>query len=114
MADWYSGRPAVGNQLLTTTSSWNFRSNPLGPHPVSVYFASVPLQQGKQVASVTLPVLSGAVGTTAMHIFAMATGTGTPTTAAPYSSLPAAYDNVSITDNSNPSPANFDGTGDSF
>jgi beta-glucosidase len=114
MADWYSGSPAVGNQLLTTTSSWNFQSNPLGPHPVSVYFASVPLQQGKQVASVTLPVLSRAGGTTAMHIFAMATGTGTPTTGAPYSSLAAAYDNVGITDNSNPAPGSFDGTGDSF
>jgi beta-glucosidase len=114
MADWYANSPAVGNQLLTTTSSWNFQSNPLGPHPVSIYFASVPLEPGKQVASVTLPVLNGAGGTTAMHIFAMATGTGTPTTGAPYSSLAAAYNNVGITDNSNPAPGNFDGTGDSF
>jgi hypothetical protein len=114
MADWYANSPAVGNQLLTTTSSWNFQNNPLGPHPVSIYFASVPLQPGKQVASVTLPVLNGAGGTTAMHIFAMATGTGTPTTGAPYSSLAAAYNNVGITDNSNPAPGNFDGTGDSF
>jgi beta-glucosidase len=114
MADWYANSPAVGNQLLTTTSSWNFQDNPLGPHPVSIYFASVPLQPGKQVASVTVPVLNGAGGTTAMHIFAMATGTGTPTTGAPYSSLAAAYNNVGITDNSNPAPGNFDGTGDSF
>jgi len=114
MADWYANSPAVGNQLLATTSSWNFQSNPLGPHPVSVYFASVPLDKGKQVASVTLPILNGAGGTTAMHIFAMATGTGTPTTGAPYSSLAAAYDNVGITDNSNPALGNFDGTGDSF
>jgi hypothetical protein len=81
---------------------------------VSIYFASVPLQQGKQVSSVTLPVLSNAGGTTAMHIFAMATGSGTPTTGVPYSSLSAAYDNVGITDNANPAPGNFDGTGDSF
>jgi beta-glucosidase len=114
MADWYANSPAVGNQLLTTTSSWNFQNNPLGPHPVSIYFSSVPLQPGKHVASVTLPVLNGAGGTTAMHIFAMATGTGTPTTGAPYSSLAAAYNNVGITDNSNPAPGNFDGTGDSF
>jgi hypothetical protein len=79
-----------------------------------VYFASVPLEAGKQVASVTLPVLSDAGGTTAMHIFAMATGTGTPTTGAPYSSLAAAFDNVGITDNSNPAAGNFDGTGESF
>src|SRR5258708_19288486 len=83
-------------------------------HPVIFFFASVPLYKGKQVASVTLPILNGAGGTTAMHIFAMATGTGTPTTGAPYSSLAAAYDNVGITDNSNPALGNFDGTGDSF
>jgi beta-glucosidase len=114
MADWYANSPAVGNQVLTTTSSWNFQSNSLGAHPVSIYFGSVPLQQGKQVASVTLPILNNAGGTTAMHIFAMATGTGTPTIGAPYSSLTAAYDNVGITDNSNPAAGDFDGTGDTF
>jgi beta-glucosidase len=114
LADWYANSPAVGNDLLTTTSSWNFQSNPLGPQPVSVYFASVPLQAGQQVSSVTLPTVQGAGGTTAMHIFAIATGHGTPTTGAPYSSLAAAYDNVGITDNSDPAPGNFDGTGDSF
>ena len=81
---------------------------------MSIYFASVPLAAGKTVASVTLPVLSNAGGTTAMHIFSMAIGTGTPTTGAPYSSLAAAYDNVGITDNANPAPGNFDGTGESF
>jgi beta-glucosidase len=114
MADWYANSPAVGNQLMTTTSSWNYQSNSLGAHPVSVYFGSVPLAAGKQGAAVTLPTLSDAGGTTAMHIFAMATGTGTATAGAPYSSLAAAYDNVGITDNSDPAPGNFDGTGDSF
>jgi beta-glucosidase len=114
MADWYANSPAVGNQLLTTTTSWNFTSSTQTAHPVSIYFASVPLQQGKRVSSVTLPVLNNAGGTTAMHIFAMATGSGTPTTGVPYSSLSAAYDNVGITDNANPAPGNFDGTGDSF
>jgi beta-glucosidase len=65
MADWYANSPAVGDQLLTTSSSWNFQSNPIGPHPVSVYFASVPLRPGKQVTSVTLPTVNGAGGTTA-------------------------------------------------
>ncbi len=114
VADWYANSPAVGDKLLTTTSSWNFQNNPLGPHPVSVYFASVPLQSGKRVTSVTLPTLTGAGGTTAMHIFAMAVGSGTPTFGAPYSSLAAAYDNAGISDNSNPGAADFDGTGDSF
>jgi hypothetical protein len=111
MADWYANSPAVGNQMLTTTSSWNGTQ---APHPVSVYFGSVPLQQGKQVASVTLPTLSNAGGSTAMHIFAMATGTGTPTMGAPYSSLSAAYSNAGISDDANPAAADFDGTGDSF
>jgi beta-glucosidase len=114
MADWYANSPAVGNQLLTTTTSWNFTSSTQTAHPVSVYFASVPLRSGQTVSSVTLPILSNAGGTTAMHIFAMATGTGTPTTGVPYSSLSAAYNNVGITDNANAAPGNFDGTGDSF
>jgi beta-glucosidase len=114
VADWYANSPAVGDQLLTTTSSWNFQSNSLGAHPVSLYFASVPLEPGKQVTSVTLPTVTNAGGTTAMHIFAMAIGTGTATTGAPYSSLSAAYDNAGISDNSDPGAADFDGTGDSF
>jgi len=114
MADWYANSPSVGNQLLTTTTSWNFTSATQTAHPVSIYFASVPLQQGKHVSSVTLPVLSNAGGTTAMHIFSMATGTGTPTAGAPYSSLAAAYDNVGITDNADPAAGDFDGTGETF
>jgi len=74
----------------------------------------IPLAAGKTLASVTLPTLAGAGGTTAMHIFAMATGTGTPTMGAPYSSLSAAYDNAGISDNSDPAAADFDGTGESF
>jgi beta-glucosidase len=114
MADWYANSPAVGNQLLTTTTSWNFTSATQTAHPVSIYFASVPLQAGKHVSAVTLPVLSNAGGTTAMHIFSMATGTGTPTAGAPYSSLAAAYDNVGITDNADPAAGDFDGTGETF
>jgi beta-glucosidase len=114
VADWYANSPAVGDQIATTTSSWNYQSNSIGPHPVSVYFASLPLENGKTVSSVTLPILSNATGNVAMHIFAMAIGNGTPTMGAPYSSLAAAYDNAGISDDSNPSAANFDGTGDSY
>lgn len=78
MADWYANAAATGDQVVTTTSSWN-QSSPSGSHPVSVYFASVPLEAGKTVASVTLPSLPGSFGQTEMHVFAMATGTGTPT-----------------------------------
>jgi hypothetical protein len=78
MADWYSDAPATGDQIVDTTSSWN-QSSPSGSHAVSVYFASVPLASGKTVASVTLPSLPGSFGQTEMHIFAMATGSGMPT-----------------------------------
>jgi beta-glucosidase len=114
MADWYANSPDVGNQLLTTTTSWNFTSATQTAHPVSIYFASVPLQQAKHVSSVTLPVLNNAGGTTAMHIFSMAIGNGTATAGAPYSSLAAAYDNVGITDNADPAAGDFDGTGETF
>ena len=85
MADWFANAPAVGDQIATTTSSWNFQSNSIGPHPVSIYFASVPLDQSKTVQSVTLPIVANAGGTTAMHIWAMAIGNGTPTMGAPFS-----------------------------
>jgi hypothetical protein len=51
---------------------------------VSIYFASVPLDPGKTVASVTLPIVSSGVGNgvNAMHIFAIAVGSGTPTSGA--------------------------------
>ena len=114
VADWYANAPAVGDQLLTTTSSWNYQTNSIGAHPVSVYYAAVPLESGKAVSSVTLPTLDNSGGTTAMHIFAMAVGSGTPTVGVPYSSVAAAYDNVGISDDSNPGAADFDGTGDSF
>jgi beta-glucosidase len=114
IADWYANAPAVGDQLLTTTSSWNYQTNSLGAHPVSLYYASVPLEQGKAVSSVTLPTLDNSGGTTAMHVFAMAVGSGTPTVGAPYSSVAAAYDNVGISDDSDPAAADFDGTGESF
>ena len=114
MADWWANSAAVGNQLLTTTSSWNYQSNPLGAHPVSVYFAALPLDPSKTVASVTLPSLSGGSGTTAMHVFAMAVGNGSPTMGQTYPSVAAAYDTAAISDNSDPAAADYDGTGESF
>ena len=81
MADWYNNAAVAGDEVATTTSSWNFSSSTQMPHPVSIYFASVPLAAGKTVASVTLPTVSSGVGNgvNAMHIFAMAIGSGTPT-----------------------------------
>ncbi len=33
MADWFSNAPAVGDQIATTTSSWNFQQNSIGRAP---------------------------------------------------------------------------------
>ncbi len=81
MADWYNNAAVAGDQIATTISSWNSSTSSQVQHPVSVYFASVPLQPGKTVAPVALPTVSSGVGNgvTAMHLFAIATGNGTPT-----------------------------------
>jgi beta-glucosidase len=81
MADWYNNAPVSGDELATTTTSWNFSSSTQTAHPVSIYFASVPLEAGKTVASVTLPTVSASAGNgiTALHVFAMAIGSGAPT-----------------------------------
>lgn len=81
MADWYNNAPVSGDQVATTTSSWNLSSSSQVQHPVSIYFASVPLEPSKTVASVTLPTVSSAIGNgvNATHIFAIAVGSGTPT-----------------------------------
>jgi hypothetical protein len=83
MADWYNNAPVSGDQIATTTSSWNFASSSQVNHPVSIYFAAVPLDPSRTVASVTLPTVSSGVGNgvNAMHIFAIAVGSGTPTSA---------------------------------
>src|SRR4029077_13343766 len=79
MADWYNNAPVSGDEIASTTTSWNFTSTTQTAHPVSIYFASVPLTAGKTVASVTLPTVSAGVGNgiTAMHLFAVAIGSRT-------------------------------------
>lgn len=73
-ADWYNDSPQTGGTLVATTY-WNTSTGP-GTHLVGVYSATVPLEAGKTVSSVTLPAVSGSVvrGTTAMHIFAVGIG----------------------------------------
>ena len=74
LADWYNDAPQAGGTLVATTH-WNTSAGP-GTHQVGVYSASVPLQAGKTVQSVTLPAVSSSVvrGTTAMHIFSIGIG----------------------------------------
>ncbi len=97
-ADWYANAPASGDELLATTANWNRPSgSTMGDHQVSVYYTSVALNPGKALASITLP------NNGKLHIFAMGVD-----------SLQQAYNNVGISDNSNPSPGNLDGHGYSY
>ena len=84
--------------LLATTSNWNVPTGSTdGNHAVSVYYTSVALNPAKAILSVTLPTNSN------MHIFALG-----------LNSLQQAYNNVGISDNSNPTAGNFDGFGYSY
>jgi hypothetical protein len=62
-ADWRAGRPAAGGTTLATVPETG-----AGAHRVSVYAATVPLEAGKIVTSVTLPVDFD------LHVFAIAAG----------------------------------------
>lgn len=65
-ADWRANRAASGGKVVATVP-WN-RIRGAGQHEVSVYSATMPLQAGKTVVSVTLPVNID------MHVFAIAEG----------------------------------------
>jgi beta-glucosidase len=67
-ADWYADSAVSGGTVVATVPWNDAPGSTLGAHQVSVYSATVPLQSGKTVASVTLPTNFN------MHIFAMAAG----------------------------------------
>lgn len=71
--NWYHDKPVPGNDLIATTSSWNYTSDQKD-HKVSVYFSAVPLDRNKTVKAVKLPNVSQGVGkgVTQMHVFALA------------------------------------------
>jgi beta-glucosidase len=73
-ADWWSNS-ATGGDIVTSVPYLN-NAGGKENQEVSVYYAAIPLQQGKTVRYLTLPDVSdGATsGTTAMHIFAIAIG----------------------------------------
>ncbi len=74
-SDWWANQASPGGDILTTLPYINNPGGQQNQH-VSVYYAGIPLQQGKTVQYVTLPDVSSGVaaGTTAMHIFAAAIG----------------------------------------
>ncbi len=72
-SDWVDEQPASGTDFLATTGGWD----PGGSIPVSLSYAAIPINPAEQVASVTLPTVSAAVGNgvNAMHIFDLVIGT---------------------------------------
>jgi hypothetical protein len=72
--DWYSTSNANGDAVITTPYR-NRPGNTQQTHIVKVFYAGVPLQAGKTVATVVLPDVGNAAvsGTAAMHIFGVAT-----------------------------------------
>jgi predicted alpha-1,2-mannosidase len=67
-SDWWN--PASTDQVVVTMP---YQNQPAGQfqHPASLYYTSVPIQPGKQVAAVALPATGTSPGP-GMHIFAIA------------------------------------------
>ena len=103
--DWFTGTGTVA-------AAAGYRNSAGGPqtHQVSLFTDSVPLAAGKTVASVTLPDIgTNTVGTAALHVFT----TAFVPVSGP-SGLSVAFNNIGISDNSDPTAADIDGTGHSF
>ncbi len=105
--DWFSTPPAGSNVAFTMTYR-NRPANTQQTHQVTMYYAGIDLDPGKQVSAVVLPNISAPVSSSAaLHVFAMTIGT-TPL------DLSGAYDNVGITDDTSTDVGNIDGSGSSL
>jgi beta-glucosidase len=126
LADWYANSPVSGT-VIAASSPWNrpsvnspFRRGrvaprpgplrvplpqeaSLRPHTVSVYYAQIPVDPGKTIASVTLP------DNPQLHLFDV----GVPTSAS-YSSVTSAYDDTGLAPSASALDGNYDGAGYSY
>ena len=77
LADWFAGDAASGGDILASVPYLNTATGKYN-HEVSVYYAALPLQPGKQVQYLTLPDVSQQpiAGQPAMHVFAVSIGGG--------------------------------------
>ncbi|MFE7332969.1 hypothetical protein ACFU8W_50935 [Streptomyces sp. NPDC057565] len=69
VADWTTNTPATGTDTLATLPRRNTSTGGITDHPVSIYASTIPLQDGKTVAHLTLPDARSR-----MHIFASTIG----------------------------------------
>jgi hypothetical protein len=71
--DWASG-PGNGDDAVATMPYRNTRSGTSQDITMYVFATSVAIDPSKTVASVTLPNVSSRIGTAAMHVYALSTG----------------------------------------
>jgi beta-glucosidase len=126
MADWFADSPVTGT-VIAASAPWNQppanspmrrdrvapRPGPLrvplaqeaalGPHTVAVYYAQIPVDPSKTIASVTLP------SNPQLHLFDV----GVPS-AASYGSVASAYDDTGLAPSASPLAGNYDGGGYSY
>jgi len=102
-----------GNPVQTTVASVgaNYTTGS-ADHTIYVFETTVPVDASKTVEAITLPSLGNVAGKNpALHIFAMTLGAAAP-------SLAATFDNVGVTDDSDPDPSSgfigFDDSGTSY
>jgi len=100
LTDWATSTLSFGNSTAATMS---YRNTPRGKQTLTIHLfsASVALQAGKTIKSVTLPTsITGGQ----LHVFAVSTSSTTA----------AVYNNVGITNNSDVAVGNYDGAGNSY
>ena len=105
LADWYADSAATGT-FIAASSPWNVppsETSLFGPQTVAVYYAQIPVDASKAIASVTVP------DNPQMHLFDI----GVPS-AASYSSLTSAYDDEGLAPAATSLDGNYDGGGYSY
>lgn len=95
-SDWCAAAPQYNN---TVVASMPYRNGAYGPQSIknNLYYAEVPIEVNKTIASVQLPTTSGGL----MHIFAVGERVGN-------------YNNIGISNDTATKLANFDGGGYSY
>jgi beta-glucosidase len=105
MGDWFADAAAPGT-VIAASGQWNVpasETSSFGPETVAVYYAQLPVDASKTIASVTLP------NNAEMHFFDV--GVPSPAT---YPSVKAAYDDTGIAPAASSVDGNYDGGGFSF
>jgi beta-glucosidase len=105
LADWYADSAAPGT-VIAASSPWNVPASEtqyFGLQTVAVYYAQIPVDPSKTIASVTLP------DNYLMHFFDV--GVPKPAT---YPSVAAAYNDAGLAPSASPLDGNYDGGGYSY